>query len=277
MCGAKVVWGLRNAGMDLSRYNWMSTFSFRLSALLSPLVDLLIANSQAGVRYHVAQGFCSKRMIAISNGIDTERFCPDVESGLKLRQQWEIHSGEKLIGLVGRLDPMKGHPTFVRAAALLVEIQSGARFVFVGAGDIAYRTQIEALVDELGLQTRVVWAGACQDMPAAYNALDIATSASSFGEGFSNAIAEAIACGVPCVATEVGDSAIVVDNPDQVVPPNDPKALSEAWLRILHRSAEEQTFLSRQARRRLVEEFGVARLVEKTEAQLLRLLPHCEA
>lgn len=271
MAGVKVVWGIRCANVDYSRYGWLSGWSFRMSAVLSAFVDLIIVNSQAGVKHHTTHGYCSKRMVVINNGIDTERFSPDLDSGLRMRAEWGVKKGDKLIGLVGRLDPMKGHPVFLRAAALLSSLHPAVRFVVVGDGDPGYRGSLEQLADELALKDCLVWGGAQGDMRAVYNALDIATS-SSLSEGFSNVVAEAMACGVPCVVTDVGDSAMVVGHADQVIPVDDPKALADAWLRVLNLPDDERALLGVRASRRIAEEFSVRRLVEKTESHLLRLL-----
>ena len=113
---------------------------------------------------------------------------------------------EKLIGRIARLAPDKGYPIFLEAAALLSKERKDVRFVIAGAGPESYRRQLQLLSQELGLAERLIWAGARPDMPAVYNALDILCS-SSDSEGFGLTVAEAMACGVPCVATDVGDSA----------------------------------------------------------------------
>ena len=112
-----------------------------------------------------------------------------------------LGDGEKLIGVLARLDPMKGHEIFLRAAVEVAAEDADARFVCIGDGTEGAR--LRALADRLGLASRVLFVGATEDPAAALNALDICCSSSQFGEGFSNAIAEAMACGVPCVVTDV--------------------------------------------------------------------------
>ena len=148
-------------------------------------------------------------MAVIPNGIDTSRFREMPGSGARLRALWGVRDDQILIGLVGRLDYMKDHPTFLRAAAKLTHHNDSVRFVCVGGGPISYAAQLKDLSSELGLHDRIVWAGDQDDMPSVYSALDLLVSSSS-GEGFSNVIGEAMACGVPCVVTDVGDSALIV-------------------------------------------------------------------
>jgi glycosyltransferase involved in cell wall biosynthesis len=103
-------------------------------------------------------------------------------------------------------------------------------------------------------------------MHAVFNALDLLVS-SSITEGFSNVIAEAMACGVPCVATNVGDSAWLMGNIGEVVPPRDPDALAKALGKLLNRRLHTPM----QIRRCIVEKFSVERLVADTEQALLEL------
>src|SRR6266508_1506061 len=99
-------------------------------------------------------------MVVIPNGIDTERFIPDGEARQRMRRQWEVAENQRLIGLVGRLDPMKDHPTFLRAAALLAQKRNDVRFVCVGSGAAAYTRALRALAEKLNLGTCLIWAGA---------------------------------------------------------------------------------------------------------------------
>jgi glycosyltransferase involved in cell wall biosynthesis len=255
--------------MDLPAYGWLATWVFRAGAPLSRFADAIIVNSFAGKAHHVAEGYFAKGMIVIPNGIDSQRFRPDPAAGRRMRQEWKVATSERLIGLVGRLDPMKDHVTFLRAAELLARERSDVRFVCVGAGPEPYRTKLQSLSAELSLGARLIWAGPYQDVRAVYSALDIATSSSANGEGFSNVIAEAMACGVPCVATAVGDSALIVNEPQCIVPPRTPPALAAAWSHLLDCPRERRMEIGHQARRRIEREYSLERLVDRTEAVLL--------
>lgn len=269
--GTRIVWGVRASNMDLHRYDWLSRLEFRLQCVLARAADLIIINSAAGHAYHLAHGFPGDRMVVIPNGIDTDYYRPDPPARLRLRAAWGIAEKITLIGLVGRLDPMKDHPTFLRAAALLARERPDVRFVCVGEGNESYARQLHQLADDLQISAQVIWAGGRTDMPAVYNALDLLTSSSSFGEGFSNVIGEAMACGVPCVVTAVGDSALIVGEAGIKVPPGDPAALAAGWRHMLLRLQDDRVRLAATLRERIVEQFSRDLLVSRTAAALADL------
>lgn len=269
--GAKVAWGIRASNMDLSQYDWASRCSFRVGGWLSRFTDLMIVNSQAGKEHHVAHGYSGKLMIVIPNGIDIQRFRPDPAARQRVRAEWAIADDQILIGLVGRLDPMKDHPNFLKGAASLAREREETRFVCVGGGAAAYQQELQQFGNKLGLRERLVWAGARDDMPAIYNALDVASSSSSYGEGFPNVIGEAMACGVPCVVTDVGDSAWIVGKAGVVVRPKDAEALARGWKQILAFSASERAKLSILARQRITTNFTREQLMARTQQALLSL------
>lgn len=264
----RLIWSIRAAGMEMQHYDWLSKRIPRLEARLSRAADLVVANSRAGKDWAISRGFPPDKMAVIENGIDTNRFKFDAAERERVRNEWKVGAGETAIGLVARLDPMKGHETFLLAAARLAEARKNLRFVCVGGGQQEYAGRLEELANSLGLGQRIIWAGPRSDMPAVLSALDIASSSSSFGEGFSNAIAEAMACERPCVVTNVGDSARIVGAAGEVVPPRDPDALADALARMLNR-IERVPDIGRQARARIANEFSVERMVSRTE-QVLR-------
>jgi glycosyltransferase involved in cell wall biosynthesis len=210
-------------------------------------------------------------MMVIPNGFDTEVFQPDREAGRRMRRTWRIPEDQPLVGLAARLDPIKDHGSFLRAAALLAQERDDVRFVCVGGGIAPYREELQSLATDLGLSDRLVWAGEVEDMRAAHNALDIATS-SSLSEGFPNTVGEAMACGVPCVVTNVGDSAVLVGTTGRVVSPSAPDELMAAWAELLDMSSANRAALGQAARDRITSEYSTSKLVDRTEAALVKLV-----
>lgn len=267
----RIVWGIRAADVDFARYGWTWRIPFAVQCRLSGKADLIIANSQAAREFHVAHRFPAEKTIVIHNGFDTARFAPDDAAGKRLRAEWNVRPDQTLIGLVARLDPIKDHRTFMRAAALLLEANRAnrqrVRFVCVGSGPPAYTQQLQSFAEEMGLNPHLTWTGALSDMTAVYNALDIGTNCSD-GESLPNTVGEAMSCGVPCVVTNVGDSAWMVGDCGLVVPPRDPESLAKAWSALLTRDTGE---IGVRARARVLERLSVPHLVENTQAALLAL------
>jgi glycosyltransferase involved in cell wall biosynthesis len=266
----KVVWGIQASNMDLSRYDWFTRSIYQLQAYLAPCADLIIANSHAGRDYYIAQGFPERKIKIIHNPIDADRFKPDKQAGKKVRSEWGVQADEKLIGLVGRLDPMKDHPTFLKAAALLAQERKEVRFVCVGDGPAKYRDELHALSVELGLADRLIWANAREEIASVYNAFDVVVSSSAYGEGFSNVICEAMACGVPCVVTDVGDSALVVGEVGVVVAAAKPDLLVRGINSVLTAPSRKQ---SERIRDRILANFSAARCITLTDMALESLSP----
>jgi glycosyltransferase involved in cell wall biosynthesis len=268
----KMVWGIRASNMDLSQYDWFSRLTFRFQSILSKFPDLIIANSNTGRDYHLKYGFPRKKMVVIYNGIDTTVF--HYEEGIRreMRQKLGIKEDEKLIGLIGRLDPMKDHSTFIKAAGLLKKEREDVRFICVGR-DVANRKKdLQALSQEIGLKNSIIWLDEMENITGIYNALDINTSSSSYGEGFSNTIAEAMACGTPCVVSDVGDSSLIVGDTGIVVPPKDPEALKEGLKVMLNRLEREYLLIRENTRNRIISQFSCDTLIQKTSNILLDLI-----
>jgi glycosyltransferase involved in cell wall biosynthesis len=241
--------------------------TFRAGILLSRFADLIIANSEAGGRYFAGQGYPTDRIVVIPNGINTELFAPDRAAAQSLRLEWGLSATTPLVGIVARLVPIKDHETFLRAAALVHNVRPDVRFVCVGDGDVTYRRQLLNRTRELGLEAVVRWTGTDHRVTAVMSALDVLCS-SSLAEGFSNVVGEAMACGTPCVVTDVGDSASVVADCGIVVPQSSPEALSDAVLSLLALESEQRRLLGMQGRKRIAEHFSVPRLVARTMAAL---------
>ena len=269
----RLVVGIRATRVNFSRYAY--GHAGRLMDCMQNFVarqaDAVIANSHAGRRNCLEQGITPSRCHVVPNGIDTVRCRPDRTLGLPLRQEWGAGEGRPLIGLVARLDPMKDHPTFLEAAARLAEALPEARFVCVGGGPRDYAAELRERAGALGLHDRLVWAGPRTDMPAVYNALDLLCLSSTFGEGFPNVLGEAMACGVPCVTTDVGDAALVVGETGEVVPKGDAEALAQGMLHQLARLEHKGDALRTACRERVEANYSVERMVKETEALLQNL------
>lgn len=267
----RVVWGVRASTMDLSRYDALERLMYRIERTLSLFADLIIVNSEAGRRHAARNGFPEGRMVVIPNGFDTARFMPDPDARRRVRKEWGVGDDEKLVGAVGRLDPMKDLATFLRACALVAAGSENVRFVCVGDGDAGYGNSMKTLGEELGLGGRVIWAGARSDMPAVYNALDV-LALTSITEGVPNVVGEAMACCVPCVATDVGDVRSLVGDSGVIVPPGDHRAFAAGLSEMLAKVATASQEVGETARERVIRLFGTDALAERSGCAFSGLL-----
>jgi glycosyltransferase involved in cell wall biosynthesis len=263
---AKVVWGIRASDIDLARYHWIAKVDALLERRLSRLPDLIIANSHAGKRHAVDLGYPAAKMTVIPNGIDLNRFRRDEAGRERIRAEWGVRPGELLVGRIGRIDPQKDQPTFLEAAAKVVVTREDVRFVIVGNDRFGEQDEIAPLVDRLNLGGRLIWAGHRSDMAAVHSAFDLCVSSSAFGEGTPNVLVEAMACGTPCVTTDVGDSAQAVGSLGVVVPRRDPAALAGGILTTLDQPVDRAAL-----RAHVADHFSMERLIAATESALLGL------
>ena len=270
--GLKVVWGLRTSRMDFSRYDRFAGQAHRQLPRLARWADLVLLNSRAGAAYHQELGIPGSKMRVIPNGIDTDLYRFDPQGRQALRKEWGLDDRHFLAGLVGRLDPVKDHQSLIQAAATLRTDWPHLRLVMVGSGDRDYSALLERQARELGMDHLIIWAGQRHDLPPIYSALEVCVLPSAYGEGFANALGEAMACGRPCLATRVGDSALVLGQDALLIPPQDPAALAAALGRLRALEPASRQSLGDHLRRRVEENFSLPVMVSATEQALLDLL-----
>lgn len=263
-----VVWGLRNAYLDPRTISASTRAVARLCAVVSSRVPARIVScSAAGAASHVALGYDAGRMIVIPNGYDVETLAPDPGGRLRVRGEWAVAPDTPLVGMMARWDPQKDHATLVAAIARLTDGPAReCSFVLVGDGMDEGNVALGALMDEHGVRSRVRLAGPRRDVRAVMSALDVHVL-SSAGEAFPNVVAEAMACGTPCVVTDVGDAARIVGDTGWVVPPRAPAALAGA----IGAAVAELGDGTAAARRRTA---ARARIVEHYELGIMRRAYH---
>ena len=228
----RLVWNLRCSDMRGDRrrsLRWL----VRSLALLSRIPKAIIVNSGSGRADHVRAGYRPSRCVVIPNGVDTDRFHPIPEQRAALRAALGIPLEATTIGLIARLHPMKDHGTFLSAAGQFLANDPNVHFVLVGPGCDPGAEPLDAMIRQQALGSHISLLGSRSDLPRIYPALDLVSLSSAFGEGTPNVLLEALACGVPCVATDVGDCRSVIGRCGAVVPPREPAALAGAWADVL--------------------------------------------
>jgi glycosyltransferase involved in cell wall biosynthesis len=258
-------WNLRCSNMELTHYRRLSALTVWACAHLSRRPEVVVVNSDAGQKYHATLGYRPRKWALIDNGIDLAEFKPDENARVAVRRELGLAADALLIGFVARVDPMKDHPTFIKAAGELSKMSPDVHFVLVGEGASPENADLARLIDEAGVTSRVHLMGRRVDVARVEATFDIATSSAAFGEGFPNVIAEAMACGVPCVVTDVGDAARIVGDSGIVVQPRCPAGLAEGWATLIAEGADVRSRRGREARARVAEWFSLERAVRTYE------------
>ena len=261
-----VVWGIRQSNLDraASKSSTIAT-AYACARLSAWLPDRILCCSEASARVHKDLGYRSEKMVVIPNGFDTEHFRPSDENRQEVRRELSLPDDAILIGLVARFDPQKDHANFLEAANLLLSEFLDVNFLLCGDGVGIENACLRERIESSPAPDQFHLLGRRSDTPRLTSALDIATSSSSFGEGFPNVIGEAMACGVPCVVTDVGDSALIVGAAGKVVPPKDPGALALAWGELIGLSSGGRTELGLAGRARVEENFGLQSIARRYE------------
>jgi glycosyltransferase involved in cell wall biosynthesis len=262
-----LLWNVRctNMAQDTDKpIKWL----VRLLAMLSRRPDAIVVNSQQGQRDHESLGYRPRRWANIPNGVDLDHFRPRRSERATLRARLNLDPEAFTIGLVARDHPMKDVGTFLRAAALFIKHWPDAQFVLAGEGFAADNANLKSLIDRLELGDRVFLLGRRPDIDAIYPTFDIFTLCSIYGEGFPNVVCEAMACGLPCVGTAVGDTAEIIGDCGLIVPTHQPERLAEAWEALCTRGIEST---GAAARVRVAARYGLDRMREQYEALYLSL------
>lgn len=256
--GTPVVWNIRNSTFEPGRSKRTTILTRKLCARLSRrLPARIVCCSEVAGAQHIGLGYDPGKFLFIPNGFDLDAFRPDAAMRRAVRQELNIPDTALLIGLVGRFDPQKDHQTFLKAAALLAPSMPDVHFLLCGLNVDWGNPKLTSWVENVGVRRYCHLLGRRSDMPAIQASLDIATSSSSYGEAFPNAIGEAMAAGVPSVVTDVGDSAWIVGETGRIVPPRDPEALARAWMSLFGLPTEARAALGAAARDRIARHFGL--------------------
>jgi len=258
-----LIWNIRCSDMDLVRYGPVYRWSIKLGAFLSGYPDMIVANSHAGRITHETLGYHPKRWEVIPNGFDTDIFKPDPEARAHIRAALGIPEDSIVIGLIARLDPMKDHKNFFNAANILLTLHAHVHFILAGRGVSMSNPVVADLMGGITKRDRFHLLGGRDDIACVFAALDIASSSSSYGEGFQNTIGEAMATGVPCVVTDVGDSKVIVGDAGIVVPKKDHVALAHGWDRLINAGLPAINKMGMAARERIVRFYTMNIVIER--------------
>lgn len=261
----KVVWGIR--ATDVHRNPGDSDLKAKLFQIAlgwssKMLPDKIIANSTVAMEAHVAMGYPRDKMVWIPNGVDAQRFAPNAAAGLSTREALNIPAGAPVVGFVGRFHPVKDLACFFRAAKQVQTVRSDVHFVLVGGEEADLNAEAQAAFVQLPQPQKVHWMPFGPATERCYPAFDVFTLCSK-SEAFPNVVLEAMACGVPCVTTQAGDCAAMLEDLGIVVPVADDRALADGWLAMLNLNPEARGALSLRSRERAVTRHSMERAAEQ--------------
>jgi glycosyltransferase involved in cell wall biosynthesis len=198
----------------------------------------------------------------IPNGVDVEQFRPDAAARQRLRVELNLPADAIVVAMVARVDPMKDHDTFLAASGRAAMARADAYFMLIGKDTPA----LSRKAAEHGLTGRMKLLGLRTDVNRLLPGADLACLSSAFGEGFPTVLAEAMACGVPCVTTDVGDARAIVGETGLVVPPRNPVALAGAIRDLIDRASAGRAILGQAARARVEKNYALPGIVERYQS-----------
>ena len=267
----KAIWNLRQTDLDPRHSKRLTRIVASLCAATSRVLpDKIVCGSIAARDVHARLGYDTRKMVLIENGVDVDRFVPSSDARSRVRSEINIDEATKLVGMVARFHPQKDHKAFVKVAQIIRSRRTDIEFVLCGEGIDETNSTLVDLIEQSNVSDCIHLLGRRSDIENVTAALDVSLSCSASAEGGPNTMFEALACGVPCVATDVGDSARIVGQAGVVVPPESPELLAGAVEHVLQHDVIDH--LRRTARERAVDHFNVKKSVSRYEVLYSRAL-----
>ncbi|MBR71848.1 MAG: hypothetical protein CMM30_02770 [Rhodospirillaceae bacterium] len=252
-----LVWSVRCSNMDFSRYSIMLRCVVWCCIKMSGIPNCITFNSFAGAEIHQSLGYKNRYLKVIGNGVNTELFKPNSLMRKKNRELLNIPSNAFVIINIARVDPMKDHKNLLLALDKLPEVYT----IFIGLG-----------TEQFNLGSQMYGLGRRSDINTLLATSDLIVSCSAFGEGSSNALMEGMACGLPAVATDIGDSAYIMGKAGKIVEARNPEKLSSAIQEFLLMPESEIKSYKIAARERMIKMFSLNQLVENYEQLYLSII-----
>jgi glycosyltransferase involved in cell wall biosynthesis len=253
----RVVWNIRASRLESGSEKRSTILLARVSGYVArQLCRRIVTNSEDARRVHEEMGYPSAMFEVIPNGFDLAAFRPDEGARRSVRAELAIAPDAIVIGMVSRFHPGKDHRTFLEAAARLAARRPNVHFLLAGDGVTTDNGALSSRASDAALRGRVSLLGRRSDTASLFASLDICTLTSVY-ESFPNVVGEAMACGVPCVVTAVGDTAQIVGDTGVVVPARDPDALVAGWSSLLDLAPVARRALGARARERIAERYSI--------------------
>ena len=252
----KLFWNIRQTLYLLENEKHLTQIVIKLSALISWIPKKIIYNSYLSMSQHEAMGFSANKSIMLPNGFDLHNFTPQKKTLANIRSSLGITDDELLVGHIARFHPMKDHFNLLKAAELVLKSYNRVHFVLIGQDVDDDNTYLAEVIGNITGNKYIHLLGRRSNISEIISGLDVLVSSSAWGEGFPNVIGEALACGVPCVVTDVGDSALIVGDCGYVCRAEDSQVLADGILRMISNKNERER-MSMQARNRIKNNYSI--------------------
>lgn len=260
-----IVWGIRTTDVQAAGVRTTNMIGNVCARLSHWLPHTIVCAAEASRRTHIAVGYDATRMTVVPNGFDLTRLVASPEQRADLRQLCGFDDTHVVVGTLGRFNPAKDHANFVRAAGLVAQHRPEVRFLMVGRELTRDNAVLMDWIAQTGYAERFVLLGERVDVAVCLSAMDI-FGLSSRTEGFPNVVGEAMAMGLPCVVTDVGDAAMLVADTGVVVPKENASALAQGLEQLLVSGTDALLAQGQLARQRIVAEFTIVRARDRFEA-----------
>jgi glycosyltransferase involved in cell wall biosynthesis len=258
-----VVWAVHSTELAAFSKTWKTRAVRRVCSWASGVLpSFIVSDARSTARFHVDLGYEAEKIVVIRNGVDPALFNPDAAARARIRSEWGIGADEPLLGCAARWDPLKDHANLLSAIAALVRKGTRFRCALVGSGMTQGNQDLQKLIDGAGVRDRLILAGPRTDMPAVMNALDLHVLPSC-SESLPVAVIEAMACGIPCVVTDVGDAGDIVADTGWVVPARDSGALAKGIELALTERVCSDGRRASACRARITDEFSLSRMANE--------------
>ncbi len=246
-----VIWGIHHSLTGLAQEKWLTRIIIKTGSRLKKRIARYVFVSKTSQKQHVEIGYPSEQSETIPNGFDLFRFRPDESVRQAVRNGWGFVDEDIIIANAARYHPMKNHMGLVRSFSKLAKRFHNVKLVLMGRGIDDNNVELKTFVAEEMLENQVFLLGERRDVECLMNAFDLYVSASLYGEAFPLVIGEAMACGVPCVATDIGDCRDIIDNTGRLVRPGDDAGLMQAMGELISLTAKQRRELGYAARQRI--------------------------
>ena len=261
----EVGWSIRNGDFSPPHSKRSTLWIMKACAVLSRRIPrMILCCSRRAKDVHVSAGYDKRKLVVISNGFDTTRFCPNADARVSVRSELGLSENAPLVGLIARFDPQKNHGGFFETSAKISLTRPDVHFLLAGTGVDDCNPALRRMIQQSGVVGNTHLLGRREDIPRLMAALDVLVSC-SFGEAFPNVLGEAMACGVPCVVTDVGDSAEIVGETGRVVVSGDMAGLARNVIEILELPEKERQVLRVRARERVLVRYDIGNVVRQYE------------